>query len=32
MKKKDLALITALSTAGSLLAAIGVCVYLKVKS
>lgn len=32
MKKKNLALLTALGTAGSLLAAIGVCVYLKVKS
>lgn len=29
MKKKNLALLTTLGTAGSLLAAIGVCVYLK---
>lgn len=32
MKKKNIALITALGTAGSLLAAVGAYVYLKVKS
>lgn len=32
MKKKNIALITALGAAGSLLAAVGVYVYLKVKS